>query len=199
MDSETAGLIYALQLQDIAEIHGKRKGKEREVSDQLSRQIFVFGQVLGDPNPDTYLAINLYCNKLERNMMILSDQRLTRSISQAVYIDDPALALSKVEEYGAIQDCQLAHRLSGSCPQTPLPAVVPAVNIDDKLAARLAGWNVFRLEGEAEDMGGPLFDREARESSPSNYTGRQYQESDIGDCVACGDTGKASKLMRAMS
>ncbi|KAI9773730.1 MAG: hypothetical protein M1839_002028 [Geoglossum umbratile] len=181
MDSETAALIIVIQLQDIAEIHGRRKGKERE----------------GAPDPDSYLAWDLYRDELERDARTLSDQCLARSISRAVYLDGPALAISKAEEDIAIQDRQLAYQLSGSRPQTPLPAVIPTVNIGEELATQFAAWNAFGLEGEAEDIGGRMFDRETGESSQSNPTSSRYQGPGVAGCVACGDFKKTSKLMRA--
>ncbi|KAI9767694.1 MAG: hypothetical protein M1840_005566 [Geoglossum simile] len=173
MDSETAEIILRLQLQDISEIWEGRKGKERE----------------GDPDPDIYLAFGLYRDELERDVVLLSDQRLAKSIGRAIHTDSSILATSKVEENVAIQDRQLACRLSGSRPETPLSVVVPEVDIDEQLAGQLAHWNVFK----SEDVGDPFSDHETGESSRT----ASGQEADIGQCIACGDAKEGSHLMHA--
>ncbi|KAI9872226.1 MAG: hypothetical protein M1830_001896 [Pleopsidium flavum] len=101
MDEETTNLILSLQMDDLAALLSKRKGRAAEGS---------------APGTDEELAIELQRTELEDQQVLLADIRMVWSVSRAVQDDGATVAILAAEERSSSQDRDMACRLSDQTP-----------------------------------------------------------------------------------
>ncbi|KAI9751889.1 MAG: hypothetical protein M4579_005846 [Chaenotheca gracillima] len=172
MDDETAALVCSIQIQDIRVTLQCNKGKGRE----------------GELN-DEQVALRLQIEELRGGLDILSDKRMTRSISQAVQDDAPVLSILRGEEIRAKHDREMACRLAGVDVHTSLTDFNVSENLTEDLVARLSSLNVADEDDNESCFNETLVgytDSDAGEAS-SSAVQRLGQHRDLPkiECIVC--------------
>ena len=134
IDDATASLILQLHNRDVEELLHASKGKGRD----------------GEPS-DADLAIATYQKELQEKNTVLADQRLARSLTQAVISDATLLRESLAEENAATEDRAFAHRLAGINAPSAVPEQRTAdYTLDDGFLARLAALYVSGCNDDSD-------------------------------------------------
>lgn len=165
IDDATVALILHLQNQDIEELLRAKKGKGRH----------------GEQS-DADLAVATYQKELQDRIAILADQRMSRSLTQAVISDAILLSDSRAEEDIAVRDRALAHSLSESRAPLVTPEQMTAEDeLDDGVIARLTAHYVSSRNEYA-----PQVDNLAAAESSARAESRHQRSAVVfRHCVAC--------------
>lgn len=188
MDDDTAALILQLQLEDSQELfttcEGKGKGREGDIS-------------------DTQLALNLYREDLERNVSIINDRKMTRSLARACQTDGNALAASLCEEQTAASDFAEACRLGSIAAPRPLgSSTSKAEDIDDEFLTKLSSLYMGDFTDPPEPSSNPPIghlntDSQAAESSTWASSRKKTSKNPDRQCTACQDMFQIYDIARA--
>ncbi|KAH0526567.1 hypothetical protein TsFJ059_009870 [Trichoderma semiorbis] len=121
LDEDTLKVIIEIQLREAQDLV---KGKHHE-----------------GEQPDTELAMQLYCHELESLATACSDQAMSRSIAHAVLIDGDIIRNHLEEEQQAVRDREFAmnRQPSAAVASTAPPETVIEDEMIEKLAALYIG------------------------------------------------------------
>ncbi|KAK0761166.1 hypothetical protein N5P37_006112 [Trichoderma harzianum] len=153
LDQETLKVIIEIQLREAQDLV---KGKHRE-----------------GEQPDTELAMQLYCQELESLATACSDQAMSRSIAHAVLIDGDIIRNHLEEEQQAVRDREFAmnRQPSAAAASTAPPETV----IEDEMIEKLAALYIGIDDDQYSTVGEPS-SRRVEKSSSTIETRR---------CLAC--------------
>lgn len=164
-DDATAALILHLHNQDIEELLRVKIGKGRH----------------GEQS-DADLAVATYQKELQDRITILADQRMSRSLTQAVISDAILLSDSRAEENIAVRDRELAHLLSESRAPLVTPEQMTAEDeLDDGVIARLTAHYVSSTNEYAPQVGNLA----AAESSARAESRHKPSAVVLRHCIVC--------------
>jgi hypothetical protein len=185
IDDPTASLLIKLQLDDATTICSSFKGKARE--GKLS---------------DAELAFQLYEEELERNALILSDRRMTKSIALAVQRDGNTLAHTMSQEQIAARDRDMACALSGNgISLGARPWTVASEEAGEELLQKMAALWMSPIEEHENREHKLLFkdtvDEDITPSESSLWASTRPASSKDHQCTACQEDKKFIEVVRA--
>ncbi|KAK3174640.1 hypothetical protein OEA41_001886 [Lepraria neglecta] len=166
VDDATANLILQLHNRDVEELLHASKGKGRD-----------------DEPSDADLAIVTYQKELQERNTVLADQRLARSLTQAIISDAALLRESLAEENAATEDRALAHRLAGTNAPSAAPEQRTAgCTLDDEFLARLTALYVSGRNDES-DTSENMTDANSPAAAESSARAASRQETSTALCL----------------
>ncbi|KAM3079643.1 hypothetical protein ACMFMG_006056 [Clarireedia jacksonii] len=175
-DEQTLALIIDLQLEDLNRY--ATKGKQRE----------------GDLSDDA-LAIQMQKEELDAISTFLSDRRMVRSIAAAVQVDAQVLFDVTSQEIIAIEDHEVAARLSEGAPMPNTGSLQTdqLQTLDDALFTKFQTLHVGRSELSIYQPNQDTCDGGQAESSSRAVSRRERTET----CEACREDVNIFELTRA--
>ncbi|EHK18242.1 uncharacterized protein TRIVIDRAFT_159594 [Trichoderma virens Gv29-8] len=156
IDQETLNLIIEIQLQDAKNlIRGKHRDGEQ---------------------PDTELAMQLYCRELESLATIRSDHAMGRSMAHAVLLDGDTIRSHLEEEQQAARDREYA--INGEPSAAVSGTATPDTVIEDEMIKKLAALYIG-FDDEEYPTAGESSSAQAKRTSKSASASLRRR------CLAC--------------
>ncbi|OPB46936.1 hypothetical protein A0O28_0070600 [Trichoderma guizhouense] len=136
LDEDTLKVIIEIQLREAQDLV---KGKHHE-----------------GEQPDTELAMQLYCHELESLATACSDQAMSRSIAHAVLIDGDIIRNHLEEEQQAVRDREFA--MNGQPSAAVASTATPETVIEDDMIEKLAALYIGIDDDQYSTVGEPVVD-----------------------------------------
>ncbi|PHH78173.1 hypothetical protein CDD80_7258 [Ophiocordyceps camponoti-rufipedis] len=181
MDEQSLQLILQLEGENIEQLKGNLKGKQRD----------------GEAS-DFEIALRTYQESLDAARTQLQDRLICQSIARAVAADAAVIQACAGEEAQAVQDRRLAVNLSGNASTRTAPAPTPGTAASTKQSKALDGDLLRRLERLnvssaviGTDIGGESSSW-AKTRDPGRTADGEREETEA--CLICGDELVLSRL-----